>query len=232
MRQLVLDLRADKAPTLDNFVAGSNAELLAALARLALPVRPGADSAAPSHLYLWGAAGSGRSHLLRASVAAARAAGRAAVLLAAAEIGDELPQPAGALLAVDDVEQLDEGAQIALFNAFNRARLGGHSLLLSGATAPLGLALREDLRTRIGQALVYQVRPLDDDTRASILTAVAERRGLRLGTDVVSFLLRHGRRELPYLLTVLDALDAASLERKRPPSLALLRELMQAGLAI
>lgn len=229
MRQLVLDLRADKAPTLDNYVVGDNAELLAALARLAAPSAAGAPS---SHLYLWGASGSGRTHLLAASVAQALAAGRPAVLLSARAVGEELPQPEGGLLAVDDVEQLDESAQIALFNAFNRARHGGRNLLLAGATAPLGLALREDLRTRIGQTLVYQVRPLDDDTRAGILAAIAERRGLRLGADVVGFLLRHGRRELPCLVAVLDALDAASLERKRPVTLALLRELMQAGLSI
>lgn len=231
MRQLVLDLHADKAPTLDNFVAGDNAELLAALARLAAPPAPAACAAAP-HLYLWGAPGSGRSHLLRASVAQALAAGRAATLLAAAEIDGELPAVDGGLVAVDDVEKLNEAAQVAVFNAFNRARHGSRTLLLAGATPPLALALREDLRTRIGQALVYQVQPLDDGTRADILAAVAERRGLRLGADVVAYLLRHGRRELPCLLSVLDALDTASLERKRPASLALLRELMQAGLSI
>ena len=44
--------------------------------------------------------------------------------------------------------------------------------------------------------------------------------------------LRHGRRELSSLLAVLDALDTASLERKRPITLPLLREMMQQGLEI
>ncbi len=92
--------------------------------------------------------------------------------------------------------------------------------------------MREDLRTRIGQSLIYEVQPLDDDSRAAILATLAERRGLRLADEVVDFLLRHGRRELSSLLAVLDALDAASLERKRPVTLPLLREMMQQGLAI
>ena len=50
--------------------------------------------------------------------------------------------------------------------------------------------------------------------------------------EVVEYLLRHGRRELSSMLAVLDALDAASLERKRPVTLPLLREMMQQGLAI
>ncbi|HAY11668.1 MAG TPA: DnaA regulatory inactivator Hda, partial [Thauera sp.] len=46
-----------------------------------------------------------------------------------------------------------------------------------------------------------------------ILGTLAERRGLRLSDEVIDFLLRHGRRDLASLRTVLDALDAASLER-------------------
>jgi len=191
MRQLVLDIRPDEAPTLDNFVCGDNAELLAALAQLAAAapaVRP-----QPPRLYLWGSPGSGRSHLLAATCALAHAHGRAVHRFAAAQIGDALPETPDALLAIDDVEQLSPAAQIATFNAFNRAHGNGQSLLLSGPAAPVGLVLREDLRTRIGQGLIFEVRPLDDDALAAIL---------------------------------------ASLERKRPITLPLLRELMQQGLAI
>lgn len=223
MKQLVLDIRPDAPPTLGNFVAGGNDELLAALDTLAT---------LPAHVYLWGPHGSGRTHLLRAAVSAAATGGRAALYIRAAEAGGELPQTADALLAVDDIHALDADAQIALFNAFNRARRLGQKLLLAGDAPPLQLALREDLRTRVGQCLVYEVRPLDDEARAAILQTLAERRGLRLADDVTDFLLRHGRRDVPSLLAVLDALDAASLERKRAVTLPLLREMMQAGLDI
>ncbi|AVR89387.1 DnaA regulatory inactivator Hda [Thauera aromatica] len=230
MKQLVLDIRPDTPPTLENFVAGANAELVAALSLLASPAT--AAQLPARHLYLWGEPGSGRSHLLRATLGMGRAAGRPTHLLAAADVDDSLPETVDALLAVDDVEQLSADAQIALFNAFNRARGNRQSLLLSGPSAPLGLALREDLRTRIGQTLVFEVQPLDDDARATLLATLAERRGLRLADEVVDFLLRHGRRDLASLRRVLDALDAASLERKRPITLPLLREMMQQGLEI
>ncbi|HHW63862.1 MAG TPA: DnaA regulatory inactivator Hda [Rhodocyclaceae bacterium] len=230
MKQLVLDIRPDAPPTLENFVAGANAELVATVSLLADPAT--AVQLPARHIYLWGAAGSGRSHLLRATVAMARDTGRPAHLLAAADVDENLPETADALLAIDDVDQLAPAAQIALFNAFNRARGSGQSLLLSGPAAPLALRLREDLRTRIGQSLIYEVQPLDDASRAAILATLAERRGLRLADEVVDFLLRHGRRELASLRDVLDALDAASLERKRPITLPLLREMIQQGLEI
>lgn len=223
MKQLVLDIRPDAPPTLANFVAGANAELVAALA---------APDALPGHLYLYGPDGCGRSHLLRAAAQAAQAAARAAHYVAADAVGEALPQTPAALVAVDDIHRLSPQAQIALFNAFNRARALGQKLVLAGDRPPLQLALREDLRTRVGQCLIYEVRPLDDASRAAILATLASRRGLRLADEVIDFLMRHGRRDLPSLLAVLDALDDASLERKRAVTLPLLREMMQAGLDI
>ena len=221
MKQLLLDLRADAPPTLENFIAGENEELLRALHQTVLGA---------GHLYLWGPPVSGRSHLLAATVEAAGHAGRPALHLAAADVGHTLPETPGLLLAIDDVETLDDAAQIALFNAFNRAAAYNHTLLLCGSRPPRELALREDLRTRIGQTLVFELRPLDDATRAAILATLAERRGMKLPEEVVAFLLRHGRRDLPSLVATVEALDAASLERKRPVTLALLREVMQPGL--
>ena len=198
------------------------------------PARPGA-ARGPAHPHraepdLPGAAA--RRRRARRDPRHPGGAARPAHLLAAADVDDSLPETADALLAIDDVDQLAPDAQIALFNAFNRARSNGQSLLLSGPAAPLALRLREDLRTRIGQSLIYEVQPLDDASRAAILATLAERRGLRLADEVVDFLLRHGRRELSSLREVLDALDRASLEHKRPITLPLLRDMIQQGLEI
>lgn len=227
MKQLILDIHPDRPPTLENFVPGGNAELLENLVQLAA-AHPG------QHIYLWGSPGSGRTHLLRSTVIRALDEGRPAFFLSAEKINDCLPEDENALLAIDDIDRLSANAQTALFNAFNRARGSTRSLLLSGSTAPIGLApgLREDLRTRIGQSLVFEVRSLDDATRRAILYSLATRRGLRLTEEVAGFLLTHARRDPPSMAAALDALDTASLEHKRPVTLPLLRELMQQGLRI
>lgn len=223
MKQLLLDLNADAPPQLDNFVIGDNAAAVHAVERAV---------AGDGHVYLWGLAGCGRSHLLNAAVAAARDAARPAMYLAGAEVGAELPDTPGLLLAIDDIDTLAEAARTALFNTFNRAREHHQTLILAGPCAPRELTLREDVRTRIGQCLGFELHALDDATRAAILTMLARRRGLELGDEVLAFLLRHGRRDLANLVRVLDALDRASLEHKRPITLPLLRELMQLGLDI
>jgi DnaA family protein len=214
-RQLLLKLRPEGEPTLDNFVVGINGELLERLRMFGT-----ADQ-----IYLWGATGSGRSHLLAAI--ARRGSNHPVKQIAAADVGDTLDVEADSLLVIDDVHQLSAAAQIALFRIFIAARENGVSLLLSGPQPPLQLNLREDLRTRIGQMLIYEIKGLSDEEKTSALRHYAEQRGLPVDDAVLRHLLLHGRRDLPSLLATVDRLDELSLSLQRPATLPLLRQLMQ-----
>jgi DnaA family protein len=220
MKQLLLDITPPPAPTLDNFVPGRNAELVVALYALAN------GSSNERFIYLWGAAGSGRSHLLRAVVDAARRNGRLAAWFDAQ--ADAFDAADDALCAVDDVHVLGAEAQIALFNLHNRIRAGSGALIASGNAAPARLALRADLVTRLASGLVYQVHGLNDEEKSAALRRHADARGFRLSREVADYLLRHARRDMPSLLALLDALDRYSLETKRAITLPLLRELLEA----
>ncbi len=219
---MLLDLKPEQPPTLNNFVSGANSELVQRLRCLA-------DARSFEALYLWGPQGCGKSHLLEATAEIARGQ-RPVALLRAPEVGAELTLAPGSLLAVDDVQELAAEAQIGVFRAFNAARFLGLALLLAGTEPPLRLALREDLRTRIGQTLIYEVQPLSDEQKATALKRHAMERGMLIESSVLQYLLRHGRRDLSSLMATLESLDRASLEQKRPPTLPLLRELMQTSL--
>ena len=201
MRQLPLEISPPAEPSLENFVAGANAEALAAVRALAAGARPEAI------VYLWGERGSGRSHLLRAATRA---------------------NPG--LVAADDVETLDPTAQQALFNAINAARDGQTAVIAAGNAPPAGLGLREDLRTRLAWGLVYQLRAPSDADKAAYLRAEAARRGLRLPEEVLAYLLSHQPRDLASLSALIDALDRYSLANKRPLTLPLVREALQKSL--
>ena len=218
-QQMLLDLMPEQPPTLDNFVVGANAELVARLRSLG-------SKGSFEAIYLWGEPGCGKSHLLAATAAGAHGR-RPVTRLHATEAEAELPLAPGSLLVIDDIQELGDAAQVALFRAFNAVRFLGLALLLAGNEPPLRLDLREDLRTRIGQTLIYEIQPLSDEEKSAALRRHAIERGMLMDPGIVQYLLRHGRRDLPSLMAMLNSLDRASLEQKRPPTLPLLRELMQ-----
>lgn len=214
MRQLILDLVPPPPPTLENFVAGGNAEALTGLAAWLSP-----DNA-ETCLLLWGESGAGKTHLLQASGAACVDAERDPALATMTEDA--------AFSAVDNVEALNDAGQIALFNRFNRLRASGGRLLASASAPPMQLTLREDLRTRLGSGLIFRLRPLSDEEKRAALQAQAEQRGMDLSLEALDYLLARAPRDMRSLTGILAALDRHSLERKRPLTLPLLREVLQA----
>jgi DnaA family protein len=219
MHQLALDIRTELPRNFASFVSGANAEMLARLRALAAPK-------SFETLYVWGPGGSGRTHLLCATREAALEQERAVSFATGAEVSDGLWLPRGGLLIVDDIDTLTDEGQSALFRAFNTARLIGMAMLLSGPAPPAQLALREDLRSRVSSALVFEVKPLSDEDKARTLERHAAARGFELTGEVIDYLLSRGRRDLPSLLAVLDALDRASLEKKRHVTIPLLRKVL------
>lgn len=215
MRQLLLDLIPETPPRLDNFVAGGNREALAGLAGWLR-----ADSGECSLLF-WGETGSGKTHLLLASGAAYADAAENPDLAGLAELATDFP-----CHAVDNVESLSPAGQIALFNLFNRLRAAGGRLLTAARQAPRHLALREDLRTRLGSGLVYRLHALADAEQIDALTAQAEARGMALAPEAIAYIQARARRDMRSLSALLAGLDRYSLERRRPITLPLLREVL------
>jgi len=223
MRQLLLDLSAQQPPTFDTFVTGQNAELLQRLQDIA------AAHAQPTlndrFIYLWGETGAGKTHLLHSLVQKVPSGSR--LISADADAGAFDYDPAIQCYLLDDCEQLPPASQIAAFALFNQIRELGGYLVSAGAQPPAQLQVREDLRTRLGWGLIYQVHGLTDDEKIAALTQSAQARGMTVSAGILSYLLTHYRRDMPSLSRMLDALDRYSLETKRPITLPLLRDLLQ-----
>ena len=216
VKQLILDLIPASAPTLDNFVPGRNGEALKALL-------DAASGAPPTRiLYLWGESSSGKSHLAQSF------SGRLNAAEYFADHGGILPGAASRFVA-DDVHSITEERQIGVFNLINLiiASPADHVLIATGNAAPRDLVIRRDLASRLGQGLVFQLTPLSDEEKSDALRAHARSRGFGLREEVITYLLRHSRRDMAALIGFLDALDKYSLETGREITLPLLREMAQ-----
>ncbi len=211
--QLVLRLRGRPQPSFGNFVATGNEEVVAAVRALA----PG------DALWLWGAPGVGRSHLL---LAAARCAGRYASLAAGARpaLLDGLEE--ASLVAIDDLDAAlpDRALEVALFRLVNELRARRGRLLIAASAPPRRVETHlADLASRFRQAAVYEVRGLPDAALGALLERRAAELGTRLPGALIGWILRRFPRDPAALTAVVDTLDEAAARARRPPSVALAR---------
>ena len=216
MKQLVLDLGAEPVHSLDTFQVGENAEMAHLMHQFA-------QRASREHFaYLCADTGTGKTHLLQAL-----AASPGSRYIAADAPEDQFVfTPEISLYLLDDCDQLSPQRQIDAFALFNQIREHGAYMVCTGPVPPALLQVREDLRTRMGWGLVYQIHGLSDDEKIAALTQAAEARGLTLSASVLPYLLSHFKRDMRSLATMLDALDQYSLETQRPVTLPLLRDLL------
>jgi DnaA family protein len=243
-RQIALDLGHTPKPTLDNFIATGNENLISVLKNIqsrwqnpkdksALTATLSTDS---KMIHLWGASGSGRTHLLSALQLQASELGIHAFFLnhdssmdewrACADVLIENNQAPG-LLCVDDIDHLSEFAQGALFRLHNLIREASHQHLITTSLAPSSnLQIREDLNTRLVWGLVFQMHTLSDSEKLQALQQAATERGLQISNEVAPWLLKHFHRDMPSLMSLLEALDNYSLETKRAITLPLLKEML------
>ena len=105
--------------------------------------------------------------------------------------------------------------------------LVGGALLTSGDRPPADLPLREDLRTRMGAGVVLRIEALSDEEKKAALSSHAHSRGIALAPDLLEYILERAVRDMGTQMTVIDLLDRLSLERKRPITMPLVREVLQ-----
>jgi DnaA family protein len=225
VEQLVFELALPEPPSFANFLAGRNAELMEALSAF---VTDGRDTG----MLIWGGPGVGKTHLARSAIALAQARGLGGRWFAHPnEIDDKALASVGTsaeqVIAVDGFDLAGEAAAGRLFTLYNMIKERQARLIATSRTSLAALPLREDVRTRLGWGLVYELLALEDDAKPAALAGYARGRGFTLSDEVIEYLLRHGRRDMPSLLAALAALDRMSLASKRPITVPLLKSWLQ-----
>lgn len=230
MKQLALDIGLATAPSLASFFAGPNE---AALQHLRLWAGAGSSQAtrAPVPTYLWGAQGSGKSHLLQAVGAALREQGASVGWLDPGVYGRPEFDERWAAVLMDDVHLYSTGQQALAFNWFvNATSPGGGAprwVLAAGSLPPADLPLRDDLRTRLGWGHVFQLQVLDETARRAVLRQQADARGIFLSDEVMDYMLNRFSRDLGSLMQLLERLDAYALRAQRAVTIPLLKAMLE-----
>ena len=195
------------------------------------PVPPASAIPTEPYLYLFGAPGCGRTHLLQALCHQASRAGQPSLYLPLAERHQFTPDILTGvhqlnLVAMDDLHLIatDASWEGALFTAFNRLKESGSCLVVTAPMPPRDLPLHlPDLKSRLNSGLSFQIQSLTDAEKCAMLTLRAQQRGIKLPAEVANYILRHANREMRALMQTLDKLDANSLIHQRKLSIPLVK---------
>lgn len=175
-------------------------------------------------IYLWGASGSGVTHLLQAVCHQAQEQQinfqylplRELVGYSAEEICGGLDELQ--LVCLDGFEAVVGRSdwESAIFNLFNRLREKQHKFIIAANAPVRELPLQlPDLISRLQWGLTLHLQVMTDDEKKSALQMRAKVRGLELNDEVAQFLIQRLSRDTNELFWQLQRLDNASLQEQR-----------------
>ena len=228
---------ADARYSFASFVVGP-CNQLAHAASLAV-----ADAPGHSHnpLFLYGAPGLGKTHLVRAIGERARAAGRSVRYVPAEGFTNDYlgairdrrtPAFRDAyrsvdLLLVDDFQFLcgKDATQEGFVHTFDALYDDARQIVLAADRPPASLPLlQEPLRSRLQSGLIVDLSMPDESTRSAVLSHYAAAAHTELPGDVLALLAEHAAFSIRVLQAALNRIIALARYTTRPLDATLARE--------
>lgn len=211
MKQAIFEWIDNALPTMDNFVLGENREVWQVL------------HTDFSVLTLWGEAGSGKTHLLKAW----QVHYGGIYIENGADIF-RLPEHFNTQhIAFDNIQNYNENQQVALFALFNDCKDQGIAMLFASNTPPAALTWRDDLKTRLNWGGVYEVKPLSDNDKMHALRQFANERQMYIDDAVFHYLMNFVSRDMRLLQGCLKQFDNFAVQHKRRMTVPLLKAFLE-----
>lgn len=231
--QFTLAVTLPDDETLHSFYGADSSPAVAYIRQYLQPETANSGKPQPP-VFVFGASGSGKSHLLYAACVQAQELGLTSQLLALDEFAQYSPR------MLDNLEQLDLvcldniGAvagdshwQVALFDLYNRLAEHGKKLIIVADDQPTALGFTlPDLVSRLQACTVFQLRLLSDDDKQKLLQQKARVRGLDLPDEVARYLLNRQHRDIRALVDTLDILDKASMVHQRRLTIPFVKDVL------
>jgi chromosomal replication initiator protein len=181
-------------------------------------------------LYLYGEAGSGKTHLLTA-ISKEHAAGLPVIpveLLTTENCGELVSRVScHSALLLDNLQLLKDSSTLrtAIWQLFNDFYESGRKIIATATLPPKELdSLDDHLKSRFMWGLVAKLDTFDDESRRMILKKLADDRQIILPDEVIGYLLVRLPRDIPSLAEAVELLKKQSFATQKKISLKLARE--------
>lgn len=208
MRQLQLNIEPQLDARISDFSGPSWGHVIDAIRQM--------HAGLLNRFYVYGGAGTGKSHLLSAICDSYLELGKTAIQVSLLELLDAPIEAITALerydlVALDDIEAINgvKHWQKAVFHLINYNNQEGGQLVFSSRYAPMELKLElPDLQSRLTQAVSVKLPngSLFADRQALVMS-VLERRGVHLDNQIIDHLLNYGPHQASSLLVALERLE-------------------------
>ena len=225
MSQLALPLRLADHAVFASYLATGNETLVATLRDLA-------NGGSGPGCWLWGTAGSGKTHLLQAVCEQVGDQSAYIPMGMFAETDPEILEGLASrgLICIDDIDAVmgNPDWEHALFVLYNQVFEANGRIVVAAhaAVRSSGIELA-DLESRLSQLPSFQLQALSDDDTRQALQLRAEHRGLDLPDETAQFLLNRSRRDMASLYLLLDKLDDEALRAQRRLTIPFVREVIK-----
>ena len=236
-QQLALTVLGPAPPSLDSFLGHGNHETVGRLRQLVrLPL---------GRMWLTGARGTGKSHLIAATRAALTSAGQGVVQIESSASGlraalqalqalqaQQAQHADVAVLLFDDADAIAgdavrEALLMQLLNEHVRHAQECGCVLAARTHPGASTWALPDLRSRLLAAEQFRLVALEDTDREVLLVSRAAAVGLALHADVLAFLLGRLPRDAANLLAAMDRLDLASWRSQRRLTVPFVRSVLE-----
>jgi chromosomal replication initiator protein len=227
--------------TFETFVVGSSNQFAHAAAR-SVAANP---SRSYNPLFIYGATGMGKTHLMHAIGRELISQGKIRVIYTSAErftnevvTGIRLERMhqlraryrSADVLLIDDIQIIGnkERTQEEFFHTFNELHDAQKQIVISCDSPPKGIpGLVERLRSRFEWGLLADIQPPDLETKMAILDKKAEMDGVKLPEDVRTFMATKSRSNIRELEGALVKLIAYSSLTGAPITMAMAQQALK-----
>ena len=215
--QLTLNIRLRDDATFENFI-GSAAARIQGKERL--------------H-YIWGPAGSGKSHLLQALCHQVNSENGDSIYLEnlklnSAEIVQSLES--FSLVCLDNIDEIlgDEEWELAMFHLMNSVKDGAARLIVSASVPAAKLICNlPDLASRLKAAVAVETGTPGDEEKLIMLKKRANNRGFELNDEVARFILGRAPRNMRHLIELLGRLEVETLKQQKMVTIPFVKKTLQ-----
>jgi len=180
-----------------------------------------------NRIYLWGPSAVGKTHILIATVKKFLNLNKEVIDLSLINDNDTFNLGKSDLFFLDGIERADHKIQNNLFNIFNMSENENATILITGNLPPNQMLLRPDLRTRLSQCLVLNLKELEDEEKKDVLLKRSYFMGINMKLEIIDYLVKNYNRNMHELIKLIEKIDKESIIQKKRITIPFIKSFME-----